>query len=129
MNRMKSIFFVQCYTLFELSDFLRDKRSSDLNQPSFCGVSVSNDVLELFELFCDGVRFGIGLAFGVDKRLLVAMSESFKHKTRQKLNFHSCIRSKNKFYGVYKRTDKTIFFGTRIMNLNHSETTPTTCRK
>lgn len=62
--------------------FFRDRRSSDLNHPSFCGVSVANcEVLKLFVLFCDGLRFGSGLALGVDNRRRVVISCSFgKHE-------------------------------------------------
>lgn len=60
--------------------FLRESRSSDLNQLVF-GVGFDDtsllrwlDTCDILELFCDGMRLGIGLAFGVDRRRLVAIS-------------------------------------------------------
>lgn len=61
-------------------DFFRDNRSNDLNQLVFGagGADISLlrwlDTCDIFELFCDGIRFGTGLAFGVDNLRLVAMS-------------------------------------------------------
>lgn len=86
MARHKAIQANELYTLGVLvwCDFLRDKRSSDLNQPSLVGASdvVCNEVLELFVLFWDGVRFGSGLALGVDKRRRVAISDSYSMQYR-----------------------------------------------
>lgn len=63
-----------CLTLF-----LRESLSNDLNQLVF-GADFEDaslrwlDTCDNFELFCDGMRFGIGLAFGVDSRRRVAIS-------------------------------------------------------
>lgn len=63
---------------FTLFLFFLDKRSSDLNQPSLLPVDSElfdcANVLILFVLFCDEVRFGIGLAFGVDSLRRLAIS-------------------------------------------------------
>lgn len=67
-------------------------RSSDLNQPNlFADDDVDDGVSpmvlvcsdELLVLFCDGVRFGSGLAFGVDKRRRVEMSDNFMTEMRR----------------------------------------------
>lgn len=60
--------------------FLRESLSNDLNQPVFCGAGFEDaslrwlDTCDNFELFCDGIRFGMGLAFGVESRRRVAIS-------------------------------------------------------
>lgn len=60
--------------------FLRESLSSDLNQLPFDGVGFGVaslrwlDPCDNFELFCDGMRFGMGLAFGVESRRRVAIS-------------------------------------------------------
>lgn len=61
--------------------FLRESLSNDLNQPVFCGVGFEDDAslrwldtCDSFELFWDGIRLGIGLAFGVERRRRVAIS-------------------------------------------------------
>lgn len=60
--------------------FLRESLSNDLNQLVFGGVGFDDaslrwlDTCDNFELFCDGIRFGIGLAFGVESRRRVAIS-------------------------------------------------------
>lgn len=59
----------------DVLSFFRDRRSRDLNQPNFCGCDGSL-VLELLLLFWDEVRLGsAGLAFGVESRRRVEMSE------------------------------------------------------
>lgn len=75
-NRNRAELEFIAYTLF-----LRDSLSNDLNQPLLVdGVGFGDaslrwlDICDNFELFCDGIRFGMGLAFGVDRRRRVAMS-------------------------------------------------------
>lgn len=60
--------------------FFRDNRSNDLNQLVFGAGGAETSLLrwldtcDILELFCDGIRFGTGLAFGVDNLRLVAIS-------------------------------------------------------
>lgn len=62
---------------------MRESLSSDLNQLVF-GVGFVDtsllrwlDTCDTLELFCDGIRLGIGLAFGVDKRRRDAISVAY----------------------------------------------------
>lgn len=63
--------------------FFRERRSSDLNQLVFGVGFVETSLLrwletcDILELFCDGMRLGTGLAFGVERRRLDAISMAY----------------------------------------------------
>lgn len=86
INKIRFIHFIYSIPDTQNSSrtlFLRESLSNDLNQPDdFDGGGVCFDDASLrwldtcdnFELFCDGIRFGMGLAFGVESRRRVAIS-------------------------------------------------------
>lgn len=49
------------------------------------------DTCEIFELFCDGMRFGIGLALGVERRRLVAISIACGGGIGSKISTSMCL--------------------------------------